>query len=37
MYKKSRYFIDILADWLDSQIIGSFYIEDSKIQIENEW
>ena len=27
----------IIADWLDSKIIGSFYIEHSKIQIENEW
>jgi len=27
----------IIADWLDSQIIGSFFIEHSKIQIENEW
>ena len=27
----------IIADWSDSQIIGSFFIEHSKIQIENEW
>lgn len=27
----------IMADWSDSQIIGSFFIEHSKIQIENEW
>lgn len=27
----------ILADWSDSQIIGSFFIENSKIEIENEW
>mgnify|MGYP001604905079 FL=1 len=27
----------IIADWSDSQIIGSFFIEHSKIQIENKW
>ncbi len=27
----------IIADWSNSQIIGSFFIEHSKIQIENEW
>ena len=27
----------IIADWSDSQVIGSFFIENSKIQIENEW
>ena len=32
---KKRYLI--IADWSDSQIIGSFIIENSKIKIENEW
>jgi hypothetical protein len=27
----------IIADWSDSKVIGSFFIENSKIQIENEW
>ena len=27
----------IIADWSDSQVIGSFIIEYSKIYIENEW
>jgi hypothetical protein len=27
----------IIADWSDSKVIGSFFIEHSKIQIENEW
>ena len=27
----------IIADWSDSQVIGSYFIENSKIQIENEW
>ena len=27
----------ILADWSDSQIIGSFFIEKSRIEIEKEW
>lgn len=27
----------IIADWSDSRVLGSFFIEDSKIQIENEW
>ena len=27
----------IIADWSESKVIGSFFIENSKIQIENEW
>tara|TARA_B110000003_G_C16514219_1_gene482415 strand:- start:59 stop:952 length:894 start_codon:yes stop_codon:yes gene_type:complete len=27
----------IIADWSGSKVIGSFFIENSKIQIENEW
>ena len=27
----------IIADWSDSQIIGSFFIEKSRIEIEKEW
>ena len=27
----------IIADWSDSQVIGSYFIENSKIQIEKEW
>lgn len=27
----------IIADWSDSQVLGSFFIEHSKIDIENEW
>ena len=27
----------IRSDWSDNKVIGSFFIEHSKIQIENEW
>jgi len=27
----------IIADWSDSQVIGSFFIDNSRIEIENEW
>jgi hypothetical protein len=27
----------IIDDWSESKVIGSFFIENSKIQIENEW
>jgi len=27
----------IISDWSDSQVIGSFFIENSKIKIEKEW
>ena len=27
----------VIAEWSDSQVIGSYFIENSKIQIENEW
>lgn len=27
----------IIADWSDNQVIGSYFIENSKIQIEKEW